>query len=110
MIAIDPNNYKWRDRTGEYITPKSMPTKRLFYTWLMIWNHIVPSELRIWNNHMYTFDYPYTYEYLVDSMKFLWDELKTRTDIGPRMKSAIVNVEDNKRVFINELLTKMSKK
>lgn len=107
-------DYKWRTRTNEFIKPKEMDSKHLFYTWLMIYNHTVQPSLRIWNTHRYKFNVFYTNEYMQESFEQLYIELKMRHDLGPKMKEVISIIESryvnkikegNKCLPQNELLT-----
>jgi hypothetical protein len=80
-----------------------MKTKHLFYTWLMIWNHAAPIELRIWENHHYIFSPFYTKEYMLEAFKYIYFELKNRKDIGPKMLGVINRIESNYRKTIYKL-------
>jgi len=86
--------YKWRDRYANLHPPKTMNTKHLFYTWLMIWNHACPEKLRIWAKHKYQFDLKiYTKKYMLTSFQKLYYELKRRNDLGYKMKKVLLKIE-----------------
>jgi hypothetical protein len=88
--------WKCSDQRGGFFIPVSqMHTKHLFYTWLMIWNHAAPVELRIWFNHPYVFDPFYTKEYMLEAFRSMYFELKKRTDIGFKMREVITRIEAN---------------
>lgn len=82
---------------GESIPVSQMKTKHLFYTWLMIWNHSAPKELRIWDTHRYTFGSFYTPKYMLNAFRSLYIELKNRDDIGYKMLGVIESIENNYR-------------
>jgi len=82
--------FKWRDREGNFISFSEVPTKRLFYTANMIWNHSQPEELQIWYNHKYEFGPFYTSSYMLEAFKEAVKELSKRTDIGPRMLGVVL--------------------
>lgn len=92
---IDPR-FKWKtSNDNNFISPKDMHSKHLFYTWLMIWNHSAPKELRIWDTHKYVFNSFYTNEYMLSAFANLYFELKKRTDLGPKMLEVISKIESN---------------
>lgn len=82
---------------------KEMETKHLFYTWLMIWNHSAPQELRIWDTKRYVFGPFYTNEYMLEAFREIYIELKTRKDIGPKMKEVVSRIEANYSKTIYEI-------
>lgn len=100
------SDYQWRDREGNYISLTDMPSKRLFYTYLMLWNHIVPENMRIWNNYRYKFDRTiYTAEYIKTGFKAMRIELSKRDDLGPKMKEVLLQIEEYLfKLATNEIL------
>jgi hypothetical protein len=59
----------------------------------MLWNHITPKELRIWNNHRYNFPSFYTKLYIMESMLNLYNELKNRDNLGFKSKEVLNKIE-----------------
>ena len=87
--------FKWRDQYGDFHTLESMETKHLFYTWLMIWNHYAPPDMCIWYKRSYSFPEFYTTKYMIEAFKKMHKELKTRTDLGYKMKKVLAANEEN---------------
>jgi hypothetical protein len=85
--------FQWRDRKGNMHYPKDMSTKHVFYAWLMIWNHAAPEHMRIWNNHKYRFPAHYSREYVLESFRELYYELKQRSDLGIKSKKVVNIIE-----------------
>ena len=96
--------FAWRDREGNFLRPSQMPSKRLFYTWKMIWNHACPPELRYWDDHRYEFGSFYTPEYMLQAFRCLYLELKTRSDLGPRMAQAVTEIVESFNAWTNPRL------
>jgi hypothetical protein len=89
------NSFKWRCKdSGRLVKPKYMHYKHLFYTWLMIWNHAVPTNYTIWWNYKYVFDDYYTNEYMQAAFGAIYREIKKRTDYGYKMLGVIRDIEN----------------
>lgn len=73
------SGYRWRDRLGNLHKPSEMSDKHVFYTWLMIWNHSVPSRYTIWFSYKYVFMDFYSNEYMQQSFNILYCEMKKRS-------------------------------
>ena len=74
------SDFQWRTRTGEFLDPKQMEARHLFYTLRMIWNHSAPEELKIRPYKRYRFSVFYTPEYMKKAVHALMNELSTRID------------------------------
>lgn len=85
--------YRWRSHSGRFYQVKEMETRHLFYTWLMIWNHIAIEKNRIWFKHHYEFSGYYTMEYILESFRELYIELKSRDDVGFKSKQVMERIE-----------------
>jgi hypothetical protein len=79
--------FAWLDREGQWHSLADLPAKRLFYTWLMLWNHHCPVNQQVWFTHKYSFN-PLTHSpaYLMESLTECTKVLGTRkTELGPKM-------------------------
>ena len=76
--------FRWRDSRGQRHAPADMPTRHLFFTLRMIWNHTMPHSARLPEGNRYsTFGPEYTEAYLKQAVRCLSSELSTRTDMAP---------------------------
>jgi len=89
---------------GELHDPKKMSTHHVFFTWLMIWNHSAPKELRIKKGNRYGgFPAFYTPTYMLDAFANLYWELKRRQDTTMEQRLVVARIEGNFAPFIKEL-------
>lgn len=74
--------FKWRTQQNEWLLPSEMETRHLYYTLRMIYNHSMPSDVRLYPYKQYRFDPNiYTKEYITEAIRNLSYELATRNDI-----------------------------
>jgi len=90
-------SFKWKDRQDNFYYPKHMETRHIFFTLLMIWNHVAPKEMQIEPFKRYTFGSFYTNEYMADAVKSLSAELKTRDDLTPYFIKCLKIIEGHIR-------------
>lgn len=81
-------NFKWRMASGTYIKPANMETRHLFMTLVLIWNNVMPEEVRVrksghWTHHNRPFGSAYSAAYLRRAVPALAAELWTRVDLQP---------------------------
>lgn len=88
------NIYKWRDKGGNFIEPKNMDTKHIFFIIRMIWNHFMPKDAIIKPYNRYRFGEYYTEEYFKTSLINLFKELNTRNDLKPYFVKCINFMKD----------------
>jgi hypothetical protein len=81
--------FKWKDKDDNFHNPQDMHTRHIFFTLRMIWNHIAPHEMRIEPYKRYRFGKFYTAEYIKESIKVLYAELRTRNDLTPYFKKCL---------------------
>ncbi len=73
--------FMWEDGQGEFHAPAQMSTRHLFYTVKMLWNHIVPAELRLIPFKQYKLRPPrFNNEYCKTAVSELYKELMSRDD------------------------------
>lgn len=76
-------NWEWLTAREGYVKPSDMPTRHLFYTFRMIWNHRMPREFNVGQNvKRYRFN-PHTHPdvYLMQAVRALGAELHKRDDL-----------------------------
>ena len=97
---IPVKKFQWRTKDSlEFIYPKDMDTRHLFFTIRMIWNNFCPEELQHPPIRMYCFAPFYTREYLKEAVKQCHLELMTRTDLTEYMKGFLKFMEDNMSMY-----------
>lgn len=87
--AIPKISFRWRTNGGEFLYPKDMTTKHLFYTLRMIWNHSMPDEARSENYIKHNFGPFYTQKYIEDAVRYIGKELQTRNDLRNEWKDEL---------------------
>lgn len=87
------NSFRWRDRYGTKHKPREMTTNHILYTWLMIWNHSVPSRFTIWFKNRYLFMDHYTNDYMQMAFGALYREIKRRGGYGFKWNQTIEKIE-----------------
>lgn len=92
--------FRWKTKDDEFLDPRQMTSKHLFYAWLMIYNHSAPEEHQIWFTQRYVFTAFYTPKYMFKAFEQLYYELKTRKDLGPKMLAVIAEIES---IFLDRL-------
>lgn len=75
--------WKWRERTGAFVSPSRMETRHLFYTLRMIWNNRMPAHMSVGKVRLYSFRSFYTRDYFAQAIIALGRELMGREDIAP---------------------------
>ena len=78
--------FMWRDRKGNMHNPKDMETRHIFMTLVVIWNCVMPGDVRInrsgeWVHHAYYLGPFYTKDYLAQGICVLVRELSNRQDL-----------------------------
>ena len=86
--------FKWRERTGTRVLVTEMPTRHLFFTLRMIWNHTMPMKARLRPYREYTFGPVYTQEYLQTAVKEIYTELRTRADLKPHWQQDLQRMQN----------------
>lgn len=79
-------DFQWRDAQGSFHVPKDMETHHVFFSWLMVWNHTCPTEMRVWWNdpNPRTFSSFYTEKYMQNALAVFTHELQLRKDMTER--------------------------
>lgn len=96
--------WKWRTAQGEFIPPRDMVTRHLFYTLRMIWNNTMPPGTHVGRNiRYYRFGPHYSESYLGDAIRFIGGELFTRPDLQQWQK---LELEQMARLFEKHKLDK----
>lgn len=98
-IVAGKKPYQWRASGGELFNLKDLPTSRLFYTWLLLWNHMCPEPLRRWYKEPRTFGSFYTDEYLhmslqetTKEMMFRTELLEGKSDLGKKSRDVFLEI------------------
>lgn len=86
-------SFTWKDRSGVFHSPREMSTRHIFMTLMVIWNHVMPEEVRIyrsgrWVHHAYKMSAYYSDLYLATAIVELAAELFTR-EIDPDWQNTI---------------------
>ena len=91
LIPIkDVAEFQWKDQKGVFHPPSLMTTSHLFNTLLMIWNHVVPEEMKVRPYRRYRFSSFYTKEYILKAITALRKELGTRRGLTPRQSEVLL--------------------
>jgi hypothetical protein len=91
----DLTHWTWRDREGQRHTPASLETHHLFYTLRMIWNHVVPSHMRVGKVRLYIFSAKhYSPRYFAEAVAALGAELMTRQDVTPEWEVELAQMAE----------------
>lgn len=86
MSLHDPN-FKWKTKNNQFLLPRKMETRHLFYTLRMIWNHTMPEQARLNPYRHYRFGDFYSIEYIQKAIINIGRELLGRDDLTPRQES-----------------------
>ena len=74
-------DFMWEDGQGKFHAPAQMSTHHLFHTIKMLWNHIVPFELRLIPFKQYSLKPPrFNDKYCRTAVAELYKELMSRND------------------------------
>ncbi len=85
--------FHWRTRGGDFVRPANMETRHVFFTWLMIWNHACPEQLRRPEGRHYDeFDPHYTPAYMAQAFRVMFNELQARQDLRATWKTVVDEV------------------
>lgn len=88
LIKQPCRTFRWKDRKNNFHLPGEMPTRHVFMSLIMIWNHTMPADAVItqsgnWLHHTYNIGSFYDKDYLCIAIGALGRELSTRTDLEP---------------------------
>lgn len=86
---IDVNQFRWRDREGNFHLPQDMETRHLFYVTEMIWNHFMPEEATTRPYRRYSFGSFYTPYYMKMALWHCIPIVLARTDRTPYMDKTL---------------------
>lgn len=79
--------WRWRTSREGDVTPASMRTTHLFYTLRMIWNHSMPTSMKVGRNvQMYRFGARHDARYMRSAIIHIGAELFGRDDLSAWMK------------------------
>lgn len=85
--------WKWRERTGVFVSPTDMETRHLFYTLRMIWNNSQPARMHVGHPvRLYSFRPFYTPRYFAEAIVAIGAELLTRTDMKTEWKAQLEQI------------------
>ncbi|MCP3735655.1 hypothetical protein M9979_12300 [Sphingomonas sp. RP10(2022)] len=84
--AVVPG-WLWRTHNEGDIAPSQMRTTHLFFTLRMIWNHSMPTSMRVGRNvKLYSFGARHDARYMRSAIVHIGAELFRRTDLPAWMK------------------------
>jgi hypothetical protein len=90
----DSFKFIWESAKGERLELGSLPAKRLFYTWLLLWNHLCPEDQRVWYKGPTVF-HRVSEDKLIESLKHCTVVLTAKQkELGPRMQEVFVSVTE----------------
>lgn len=72
------DGWAWRTAKQGFIKPEDMVTSHLFYTFRMIWNNTMPSNMRVGAVRMYNFGSFYSDSYMKSAVANIGAELAKR--------------------------------
>lgn len=87
-FPVDPQlqeEFLWKTRFDEFIPPRNMETRHLYYTLQMIWNHAMPEDVRIKPYKQYAFDDFYTTAYMQSAICVIGNILLQRDNLDNLM-------------------------
>lgn len=96
-------SFKWKDKKGNFHSPKDMSTQHLFFTFRMIWNHTAPEDMRIEPYQRYSFDDFYTAEYIADAIRAISSELSKREDLKPYFKKCLDIIKGHLNIYFGTI-------
>jgi hypothetical protein len=97
-MTASKKEFQWRDAEGSLHNLKDMDTHHIFFSWLMVWNHICPEDMQEWwrnKPNPRTFGPFYTDEYMESAIAEFTHELQQRTDMSERQKGIWAKVIKN---------------
>lgn len=93
-LALRPGEiipgWLWRTNREGDISPVHMETRHLFYTLRMIWNHTMPTSMRVGKEiRLYRFGARHSRQYMREAIVQIGAELFKRDDIAPWMREEL---------------------
>lgn len=85
MFAL-VDQFKWRDKQGNFHKVESMETKHLFHVVRMVWDHSMPPGHQTSFKNRYTFPEFYSVEYMALAVRLMLPVLFHRRDLTPEME------------------------
>lgn len=78
--CVRQDDFKWRTREGEELTPQQMTTPHLFFVLQMFWNHSAPDEYKIEPYKRYDLS-SFSPDYVKQAVQIMHAELERRDDL-----------------------------
>lgn len=94
LIKTPSKTFRWKDSKDNFHIPAHMETRHLFMTLVLIWNHTMPEDARIfksgnWTHNLYRLGPHYDMDYLAIAIGSLSQELFKREDLEDAWKATL---------------------
>lgn len=84
MFAL-VDQFKWRDKHGNFHKVEDMETRHLFHVVRMVWDHSMPREWQTRFPNRYRFPEFYSEDYMALAVRLMLPALLHRRDLTPEM-------------------------
>lgn len=85
MFAL-VDQFKWRDKHGNFHKVEDMETRHLFHVVRMVWDHSMPPGHQTSFKNRYTFPPFYSEDYMALAVRLMLPALFHRRDLTPEME------------------------